>query len=68
MIITNGIYLGDDWIIVKFFGTFDFDFQKRKLEFDFDELSLFGLRIPLVLIQTCQTHHHLPLDRLQASK
>jgi hypothetical protein len=54
MMITNGIYLGDDWIIVKFFGTFDFDFHKCKLEFDFDELSLFGLRIPLAAGQAAQ--------------
>jgi hypothetical protein len=54
MIITNGIYLGEDWTIVKFFGTFDFDFKKRKLEFDFDEISLLGLRIPLQAGQAAQ--------------
>jgi hypothetical protein len=46
MSISNGIWIFD-WNVVKFFGTFDFDLRKRKLEFDFDELSIFGIRINL---------------------
>jgi hypothetical protein len=54
MRITNGIYLGDEWTIVKFLGTFDFDLKKRKLEFDFDEIAIFGLCIPLQAGQAAQ--------------
>lgn len=38
--IENGIYLGDSFCALKFAGTFGFDLIKRKLEFDFDQLSL----------------------------
>lgn len=41
MLIENGIYFGD-WAALKFEGTMTFDLRKRKLEFDFDKLRLFG--------------------------
>jgi hypothetical protein len=44
--ISNGIYLGD-FAILKFFGTFSWNLKIRKLEFDFDEISLLGLLIGL---------------------
>mmetsp|Transcript_11698 Transcript_11698/g.37366 ORF Transcript_11698/g.37366 Transcript_11698/m.37366 type:complete len:255 (-) Transcript_11698:50-814(-) len=46
MAITNGIYVGDI-ALVRFFGPFEFNKGTRKLTFDFDEISLLGLRIPL---------------------
>jgi len=46
MAITNGIYVGDV-ALVRFFGPFEFNEGTRKLTFDFDEISLLGLRIPL---------------------
>lgn len=42
MLIENGIYVGD-FIVLKFAGTMEFDLRKRRLEFDFNKLSLFGL-------------------------
>ena len=44
--ISNGIYLGE-FAILKFFGTFTWNLKARKLEFDFDEISLLGLLIGL---------------------
>ena len=44
--ISNGIYLGD-FAILQFFGDFTWNLKARKLEFDFDEFSLFGLIIGL---------------------
>ena len=46
MAITNGIYLGDV-AVMKFFGDFDFNVKSRKLEFDFDAISLLGFKINL---------------------
>lgn len=53
MKISNGIYLGP-WNALQFLGEFDFDFTKRKLEFDFDTISIFGLSIPLQQGQAAQ--------------
>jgi hypothetical protein len=39
--ITNGIFIGD-FSVIKFFGTFEWLVKPRKLEFDFDEIMLFG--------------------------
>ena len=44
--ISNGIYVGD-FAILKFFGTFTWNLKSRKLEFDFDQISLLGLLISL---------------------
>ena len=46
MAITNGIYVGDV-AVMKFFGDFEFDLDRRKLEFDFDAIALFGFKINL---------------------
>jgi hypothetical protein len=47
MTISNGIYAGD-FSLIKFFGNFDFDLKKKKLEFDFSLITLLGfLNIPL---------------------
>ena len=47
MTISNGIYVGD-FCLIKFFGDFDFNLKKKKLEFDFDLIKLFGfVNIPL---------------------
>jgi len=47
MQISNGIYVGE-FCLIKFFGTFEFDLKKRKLEFDFDLIKLLGiLNVPL---------------------
>lgn len=40
--IENGIYLGDDWSLIQFSGTLDFDFTKCRLNFDFDTIRLFN--------------------------
>jgi hypothetical protein len=42
MTIANGIYIGD-FCVLKFQGDFTFDGRKRKLEFDFDQVSLFQI-------------------------
>ena len=42
--IENGIYVGD-FAVLKFFGDFIFDLRKSKLEFDFDQIAIFGLKI-----------------------
>jgi hypothetical protein len=44
--ISNGIYIGD-FAVLKFFGSFDFNLKSRKLEFDFDEIAILGLKISL---------------------
>jgi len=44
--IQNGIYAGE-FAILKFFGDFDFDLRKSKLEFDFDQIAIFGFKIGL---------------------
>jgi len=46
MEIENGIYLGD-FNLIKFFGDFEFNPKSRKLEFDFDKISVLGLMINL---------------------
>lgn len=46
MKITNGIYLGD-FSVLQFFGDFEFDLKKSKLEFDFDQISVLGFMINL---------------------
>eukprot|EP00586_Coscinodiscus_wailesii_P017840 CAMPEP_0172510276 /NCGR_PEP_ID=MMETSP1066-20121228/227571_1 /TAXON_ID=671091 /ORGANISM="Coscinodiscus wailesii, Strain CCMP2513" /LENGTH=271 /DNA_ID=CAMNT_0013289173 /DNA_START=125 /DNA_END=941 /DNA_ORIENTATION=+ len=46
MQIRNGIYLGD-FNVIKFFGDFEFDLQKSKLEFDFDKIAVLGFEINL---------------------
>lgn len=46
MKIQNGIFLGD-FAVIKFFGEFEFDLEKRKLEFDFDEITVLGFTIDL---------------------
>ena len=43
MTIENGIYAFDtDFALIKFQGLMDFDLKKRKLEFDFDKVTLFS--------------------------
>ena len=44
--ISNGIFLGD-FALLQFFGNFQFNLKSRKLEFDFDTISILGLKIPL---------------------
>eukprot|EP01036_Dinobryon_divergens_P024468 gene24468-32919_t len=44
--ITNGIYIGD-FPLLKFFGDFTWATAARKLEFDFDEIAVVGLRFSL---------------------
>jgi len=46
MKIANGIYVGQ-YPVLKFFGDFEFDLKKCKLEFDFDQIAVFGLMINL---------------------
>ena len=46
MTLTNGIYVGD-FAVLRFFGPFTWDEQKRKLEFDFDALAVLGARFDL---------------------
>ena len=44
--ISNGIYIGD-FAVLKFFGEFTWAEAARKLEFDFDEIAVLGLRLTL---------------------
>lgn len=44
--IENGIYLAD-FEVIKFKGDFEFDLKKSKLEFMFDQISIFGFTINL---------------------
>ena len=44
--IANGIYVGNASII-KFFGVFTWNDKSRKLEFDFDQIELLGLKFNL---------------------
>eukprot|EP00555_Chaetoceros_dichaeta_P015581 CAMPEP_0198254150 /NCGR_PEP_ID=MMETSP1447-20131203/4521_1 /TAXON_ID=420782 /ORGANISM="Chaetoceros dichaeta, Strain CCMP1751" /LENGTH=256 /DNA_ID=CAMNT_0043940113 /DNA_START=8 /DNA_END=778 /DNA_ORIENTATION=+ len=46
MTITNGIFLGD-FAVLKFFGDFQFDLVKSKVEFDFDRIVVLGFSIDL---------------------
>ena len=46
MTLTNGIYLGD-FALLQFYGDFEWLEGPRKLEFDFDEIALLGLRLRL---------------------
>ena len=46
MTLTNGIFLGNS-AVLKFFGPFTFDLERRKLEFDFYELAVFGFKFDL---------------------
>ena len=46
MAITNGIFLGDV-AALKFFGSFDWLEDRRRLEFDFDAIAIFGFKIDL---------------------
>merc|ERR1712107_693757 len=46
MSLTNGIYFGN-LAALKFFGPFEFNMTTRKLEFDFFEIAVFGLKIDL---------------------
>lgn len=46
MRITNGIYLGN-LAALKFFGTFDWLEDRRRLEFDFDAISVLGIKFDL---------------------
>lgn len=46
MTLTNGIYAGN-FPLLKFFGPFQFDTAKRKLEFDFYELAVLGFKFDL---------------------
>jgi hypothetical protein len=43
MTIENGIYGPWDIPVIKFSGFMDFDLKKRKLEFDFNKVLLFGV-------------------------
>ena len=47
MKISNGIYIFGDTAVLKFFGSFTWNIKARKLEFDFDELALFGFKFAL---------------------
>jgi hypothetical protein len=44
--ITNAIYVGN-YALLKFFGAFEWKSAPRKIEFDFDEIALFGFKINL---------------------
>lgn len=46
MRITNGIYLGD-FALLKFFGEFEWLEDRRRLEFDFDQIAVLGFTIDL---------------------
>ena len=51
--ISNGIYFGD-FPVIQFFGDFDFNLKSRKLEFDFDTISVLGFKISLGQGQAAQ--------------
>ena len=51
--ISNAIYIGD-FPVIQFFGDFDFNLKSRKVEFDFDTISLFGFKINLGKGQAAQ--------------
>ena len=46
MALTNGIYFGNS-AALKFFGPFEFNMKNRKLEFDFHQIAVLGLKIDL---------------------
>jgi len=43
-VIENGIYAGD-LAVLRFTGDFIFDLRKSKVEFDFDQIAIFGFKI-----------------------
>ena len=45
--ITNGIYIFGDFCALEFGGQFDFNLKSRKLEFEFDVITIFGLKLDL---------------------
>lgn len=45
--ITNGIYITEDFEVLKFYGQFKFLSRLRKVEFDFDSLSILKLKFNL---------------------
>ena len=51
--ISNAIYIGE-FPVIQFFGDFDFNLKSRKLEFDFDTISIFGFKINLGKGQAAQ--------------
>jgi len=46
MAITNGIFIGP-YPVLKFFGDFEWLEDRRRLEFDFDAISVFGFKFDL---------------------
>ena len=44
--ISNAIFIGD-FALIKFFGKFEWRRNLRKVEFDFDEIAIFGFRFGL---------------------
>lgn len=46
MEISNGIFFGDT-ALLKFFGVFEWDEKARRLNFDFEQIALLGLRFNL---------------------
>jgi hypothetical protein len=46
MTLTNGIFAGD-FALLQFYGDFEWLEDKRRLEFDFDEIAVLGFRIQL---------------------
>jgi hypothetical protein len=46
MAISNGIFLGE-FPVLQFYGSFEWKEKARKLEFDFDTISVLGLKITL---------------------
>ena len=46
MAISNAIYAGD-FPLIQFFGNFEWLSKQRKLEFDFDQIALLGLKFVL---------------------
>ena len=46
MAITNGIFIGD-LPLLKFFGSFDWLEDRRRLEFDFDAIAVLGIKFDL---------------------
>lgn len=46
MTLTNGIYIGD-FALLKFFGPFEFNLKSRKLEFDFYDIAVLGIKFSL---------------------
>lgn len=53
MYIENAIYVGD-WEAIKFRGDFDFLLDRSKVEFEFDQIAIFGFNINLKKGQAAQ--------------